>query len=155
MKSKNQKQMTESKDNKVNIGNQKDCKCCFQQIHISAKVCNHCSRHQNFWARHFGDTAIVVSIVMVILATAQFLDTRKKNIDASSALTKAKSAAEDVNEIRIEANIIKDEINFNLLLTKASNYDRASFFRLHDLAITDNRFQKDAKQTIEQIITRP
>jgi len=95
--------MTDAENNKNSTSKQKQCNCCFQQIQISAKVCNHCGKDQRFLARHFGDTAIIVSIVMVIISVVQMVGAFKQNIDASHALNIANAAAakanNDANEI--------------------------------------------------------
>ena len=138
-----------NKDN----GTQKECNSCFLMIDSQARVCQHCGQRQSRFGKYFGDIAIVVSIVMVILATAQFLDTRKKNIDASKALNTARAVAKDIEKIRTEINIAQDEINFSLLLTKASNDGRFAFFELYKIAKTEgHRFQNPARQTVDQII---
>lgn len=47
----------------------------------------------------------------------------------------------------------KDEINFNLLLTKASNDNRFALDELHKIEMTEgHRFQETARQAVEQII---
>ncbi len=137
-----------------NIDTEKQCNSCRQPIHASATACQHCGQRQGLLRKYFGDVAIVVSIVMVMLATAQFLDARKKNTDASKALDTAITAANDAKKIRAEVDIARDEITFNLLLVRASNDDRASFFKLHDIATTkDHVSQKVALQAVEQIIS--
>ena len=143
------------------VDDQKQCNSCYQMIDVEAKVCHYCNRGQGFWSKHVGSisagtsiAAIIVSFVMMVLAIAQFLDARKKNVDASKALDTAIAVANDVKKIRTEVDIARDEINFNLLLARASNDDRASFFKLHDIAITkDHVFQKAAFQAVEQIIS--
>jgi len=82
--SKNHPNNASLENNIINM--HKQCRCCFETIHISAKVCQHCGRYQNFWLRHFGDTAIIVSIVMVIIAAVQLLGAFKEQINASNAL---------------------------------------------------------------------
>ena len=90
----------------------KECKNCFEKIHIAAKVCKHCGRAQGFWRRHFGDTAIIVSIVMLIIAATQLVGAFKKNVDASKALNTAKNAALNANlaltQAQTDANEIKN-----------------------------------------------
>lgn len=136
-----------------NIDTQKKCNSCRQPIHASATVCQHCGQRQGLLGKYFGDIAIIVSIVMVILATAQFLGARKKNIDASKALYTAKVAADDTKKVRTEVNIARDEINFNLLLTRATNDGRFALDELHKIAMTEgHRFQETAQQTVYQII---
>lgn len=96
---------------------------------------------------------------MVVLATAQFLNARQKNIEASKAVKTAKKAAIDANlaltqvqEVRSEVNFARDEVNFNLLLTKTLNDDRASFFKIYNIATSeDHRFQEPAHQALERI----
>ena len=82
-----------------NIDTQKKCNSCRQPIHASATVCQHCGQQQGLWRKYFGDIAIIVSLVMVILATAQFLNARQKNIDVSIALTTAKSTVDQLQNI--------------------------------------------------------
>jgi hypothetical protein len=81
------------------IDTQKECNSCRQPINTSASICHHCGQRQSPWGKYFGDIAIGVSIVMVILATAQFLDARKKNFDASKALGIAKETVDQVRNI--------------------------------------------------------
>ena len=143
------------------VNEQRLCNSCYQMIDVQAKVCQHCNRGQGFWGKHIGSispgvsiAAVIVSLVMMVLAIAQLLDARKKNIDASKALDTAIAAANDVKKIGAEVDVARDEIAFNLLLVRASNDDRASFFELHDLATNkDHVFQKAALQAVEQIIS--
>jgi len=93
------------------INDLKQCKSCFQMIHISATVCQHCGQGQGLWRRHFGDTAIIVSIIMVLIALAQLLGAFKINVDASKALKTAKTAAEDANEALAQVISDANEIN--------------------------------------------
>ena len=79
------------------IDKQKKCNSCCQMIDSSAKVCHYCGRHQNFWVRHFGDTAIIISFVMVIISVAQLIGAFKQNVDASRAKETAEKSAIDAN----------------------------------------------------------
>ncbi len=86
-----------SKNKKIDT--QKKCKSCRQLIHASATVCQHCNQRQYLFGRFFGEVAIAVSIVMVLLATAQFLGALKKNADASKALKTANSTVDQLQNI--------------------------------------------------------
>lgn len=79
------------------IDKKKKCNSCCQMIDSSAKVCHYCQRHQNFWIRHFGDTAIIISFVMVIISVAQLIGAFKQNVDASRAKETAEKSAIDAN----------------------------------------------------------
>ena len=85
--------------NLKNNDTQKECNSCRQLIHVSATVCQHCGKHQSLWGKYLRDIPIIVSIVMVILATAQFIDARKKNINTSKALATAKSTVDQLRNM--------------------------------------------------------
>lgn len=91
-------------------GNQKQCRSCFEKIHISASVCQHCGQGQGFWRRHFGGIATIVSIVMVIIAVAQLIGAFKENVDASKAKGTAEAAAKDVKAVLAQVKSDADEI---------------------------------------------
>jgi len=141
-------------------GKQKECNSCRKMIDYRADVCHYCSRGQGFYSKHFGGisvgisiAAIIVSIVIMVLAIAQYLEARKQRINASDALNVATAAANDIEKIRTEVKIAQDEINFNLLLTNAANDGRFAFFELNKIAKTEgHRFQDSARQTVDQII---
>jgi hypothetical protein len=88
------------KDKEKHMANttRKKCNSCCEMIDSSAKVCYHCGRHQKFLARHFGDTAIIVSIVMVAISVAQVFLAFKQTADASNAKETAVKAAIDANK---------------------------------------------------------
>jgi len=135
--------MAKSENNKLEkSGQQKQCKSCIQWIHASATVCQHCRQAQGFWRRHFGDTAIVISIVMVMIAIAQLFGAFKQNIDASKAL---ETAQNDVNEMRYEysqilKNFKKDQEKYatitllNTLIIQATNGDKNAAIILADMS---------------------
>ena len=107
--SKNHPNNASLENNIINM--HKQCRCCFETIHISAKVCQHCGRYQNFWLRHFGDTAIIVSIVMVIIAAVQLLGAFKEQINASNALKIAENAAKDSQKALVQITSDANEIS--------------------------------------------
>jgi len=89
-----------------NIDTQKKCNSCRQPINASATVCQHCGHRQSLLGKYFGDISIIVSIVMmitsialVILARIQLNQARQKNVDASIALTTAKSTVDQLQNI--------------------------------------------------------
>jgi len=92
-------------------GDKKQCRNCFQEIHVSATVCQHCGQGQSFWRRHFGDIATVVSIVMVIVAVAQLIGAFKENVDASKAKETAETAAENANSVLAQVKSDANEID--------------------------------------------
>jgi hypothetical protein len=99
---------------------QKQCISCFQKIHISATVCQHCGQRQNWWGRHFGDAAIIVSIVMMLISFTQLMIAFKQKRDASKALDIAKTAAKDANEARTQTVAYAAEVKQKLTETDSA-----------------------------------
>jgi CubicO group peptidase (beta-lactamase class C family) len=73
--SKNNKEEIKNESNLVNTNNeskgvnsQKQCKSCFQMIHISAKVCRYCGRSQNRCMKFFQTIPVLIPLVMAIIA---------------------------------------------------------------------------------------
>lgn len=142
---------------------EKECRYCRLSIRRDAKVCHHCGRHQNLFWQHFRieHVGLLASIIMVFIALSQLKEARQERIAAGKALTNAReamttaiAAANDVRKTQTEVNIARDEINLNLLLIRASNGDRVSFFKLYEIARTkDHVFEEVAWQGVEQIIT--
>lgn len=133
--------MAELKNNKNKSNNHKECACCREEIRADAPVCYHCGRHQNFFVRHFGDTAIIVSLLMVILAVVQLFDAFKANIDASKALKTANAAAEQTQAIADQLqNITCTVAKVNLTDLMAANFFGGTTLKtrldLHDQIIT-------------------
>lgn len=66
------------------------CRYCLQPININAKVCQHCSRHQNRFIQYLDRVGLAVSIIMVLIAFSQLREARQERVDASAALAKAR-----------------------------------------------------------------
>ena len=152
--------MAEIPKNKEDTKKENKCDSCFKSIADSAKVCHHCGQPQKWWRKLLRGSPIVVSIVMMVIAGVQLTLAFKERIEASNAVKTAEKAAIDaklaltqVQKVRSEVNIARDEINFNLSLTKAANDGRFALDELHKIATTEgHRFQNPARQTVDQII---
>jgi len=75
---------------------QKKCRYCQESIHKDAKVCYHCSGHQNWFGQHVGNSAFLISVVMVFIAWLELCDARRERItaeNASQTAVEAKKAA--------------------------------------------------------------
>lgn len=93
-------------DQEVN-SDEKQCRNCFQKIHVSATVCQHCGQRQSLFGKYFGDISIIVSIVMaitsivlVVLAAVQLSLAFRERIDTSKALNTATAAANEIADIK-------------------------------------------------------
>lgn len=180
-----EKQMAESKNNKEDkdkvesgqshpnstsnevptIRREKQCRSCCQSIHIAARVCQHCGQAQGFWRRHFGDIAVIVSIVMVIIAATQLVGAFKINVDASKALNTAKNAAMNADLALTQAQSDANEIQsvrsqadkFISLLEKSSKLT-SEIVELQKISALINEFmmtvvsaQNDDRQAYDQL----
>ena len=80
----------------------KVCRYCSEPIKASAKVCHHCSRHQNRFWQHFRieQVGLLVSIVMIVIAFSQLHEARQERIAANNALKKAQQAERDIKKLQ-------------------------------------------------------
>lgn len=96
-------------------------------------------------------TELTVKGIGTIKAAAKQADIDAKAISDIKNRIEGQSATVDL--IAKDAADSREEINFNLLLTKASNDNRFAFDELYKIAKTEgHRLQETARQTVEQII---
>ena len=92
------------------------CKYCLQEIKQEAKVCHHCSRHQNRWIQSLGTivhavsiSGFIISIIMVVIAFSHLKEARQERIAASEAIQKAEILATSLIRVTYFQAITKNE----------------------------------------------
>jgi len=141
------------------------CRSCFEEIDVSATVCQHCGQRQGFLGQHFGHisvgisgVAIVVSIVMMVLAIAQYFEARKQRIDASEAarkanlaLTQAKSDANEIKDLKIQADKLNTLLEESTKVTSELVGIQRKSILLNEFMMTIIRAQNDDRQAYDQL----
>jgi hypothetical protein len=137
--------MTESKNNKSKETNsQKQCKSCFQRIHLSATVCHYCSQRQSWWGRHFGDITIWVSIVMVGISIVQLFLATKERIDASEIVDQLQSISLATAKATITDLMAANFFAGTTLKTRLDLHDQI-IANLKKIGVPENKI-KDAEE---------
>ena len=80
---------------------QKPCRYCRKDIHIDAKVCQHCRYHQNPYVQYYPNiqsVGLLLTLVALGISSCHFIEARKQRISASEARTEAISAKESAIE---------------------------------------------------------
>lgn len=128
------------------IDKQKQCRCCFQTIHISAKVCQHCGRHQNPWGGLWEYSYHILPVFIVIIAAIELTVAFKQQKDASNALEIAESDANAINRI-------KHEMVYHSTVLKAQGDDRQAFDRLREWSKDESySFRLQAEQAWKRVL---
>lgn len=89
------------------------CKYCCEQISIDARVCRFCGRNKKWLFNYIlsiNTFAIFSSLVLIILASAQFWDARIEKEKSIDAAIKAENALSEVYKIEREILLIRDDI---------------------------------------------
>jgi hypothetical protein len=137
--------MNESKNNKSEETNsQKQCKSCFEKIHISAKVCQHCGQRQNLWGGYFGDITIIVSIVMVVISIVQLILATKERIDASKIVDQLQSVSLTTAKATLTDLMAANFVAGTTLKTRLDLHDQI-IANLKKIGIPENKI-KDADE---------
>jgi hypothetical protein len=69
--------------------NQKPCRYCRQDIHIDAKVCQHCRYHQNRRVQYFPyiqSVGLLLTLVALGISSSHLMEARKQRIRACVAM---------------------------------------------------------------------
>jgi hypothetical protein len=146
----------------------KPCRYCSQRILLLAKVCQYCERHQSPFWQHFrvDQIGLLISFFTIIIALGQLNAARgqlneatKQRIEATETLERIKRAEVTVTnlqnlvaEAREALSDLRSNANFNLLLTKANNDDRAAFDEIVDISRKPGSFQSLAVSAINRIV---
>ena len=104
---------------------QKECRYCRQSISRDAKVCYHCSSHQNRFWQHFRieHVGLLASIIMVFIALSQLKEAREERIAADEALIRAREATATALSAKINTQAIyKNTRELALTLTRIEYY---------------------------------
>ncbi|MBC8147955.1 MAG: hypothetical protein H8E98_08245 [Bacteroidetes bacterium] len=92
----------------------KQCRSCKNPILYGATVCHHCGSSQykvlNF-INKISSVAVLVSIVLLGLSIAQYLDSRKNIIETKEALRIAEESKAYTIKLKFEIDSIKNEID--------------------------------------------
>jgi len=154
------------------VDEQKQCNSCHQTIDVQAKICHYCNRGQGFWGKHVGSisagvsiAAIIISLVMMVLAIAQLLDARLKNVDASKALqtaenatraadlalTQAQSAANEIKNLKTEADKLNRLLEKSVKLTSGIAEIQRKSILINEFMMTVINAQNDDRKSFDQL----
>ena len=137
--------------------NKKDCRYCKSPIHIQAKVCHYCGRHQKRFWNHFriDHIGLIIAFAIVILSYLQYNELKKERTKVTEALNRILKAEEKVGELDNLVKETKSLLEFNFLVTKANGDDRDAFDRLVEIAQESGPFQCLAKKAKVRINSLP
>jgi hypothetical protein len=92
----------------------KDCKYCKEEIHIDAKTCKHCGRHQKGFLNiltYLSDTAIILTVGLFLISVLQYLDSRNERIEAKNALEIALTVKTEAQNLYFKVDSIKHDLD--------------------------------------------
>ena len=125
------------------------CKYCLQEIKQKAKVCHHCSRHQNRLVQYSDRIGLLISIVMVGIALFQLNEARQERIVASEAVPKAETLAASLIRVTYIQAITKNEFGNSPRLKKAQEIKEKELNKVLELRFAN----KEERKTFLQELT--
>jgi hypothetical protein len=111
---------------------QKPCRYCRKDIHIDAKVCQHCRYHQKRYVQYYPNiqsVGLLLTFVALGISSCHLMEARNQRISASEAKTEAIRAKESATESvrRVEAVAVQvqaTERKIEGLLTQAQTIEQ-------------------------------